>query len=387
VRYREVGNTGIKVSVLGFGTMRFTNAGNAAQVIARGLELGLNYFDIGAAYSWTSPEENAETWVGRAIRGRPRESLVLSAKVQCRPGGEPSPRAERGIGVRNRDEMWRCIERSLRRIGVEWLDFYQLWDMSSPEHFEAACRGKDAPLQAMREARDQGLVRHLGFTSHGRPGDMIRWLTEVPDFRTITVYYNFLDRYCEEVLSHAQERGVGVKIMGPLRGGLLVGRSKAFASRLPELGRLPVQQIAFRFLLSHPGVTCVLSGMNEIAHVEENAATVSDAAPMSPEQRIAFVRAFEEFSRGEPLCTGCRYCEGACPEGLSVSRLMGLYQASEIFGLDTARKELAAAREDKGMEAARCTACEKCVEACPQDLPIPARMEALAALMERLSAS
>ena len=381
MQYREVGDTGIRVSALGFGTMRFKGADNAAQVIRRGLELGINYFDIGGAYSWESPEENAETWVGRAIEGHPRETLVLSAKAQCRPGDEPSPRVEAGLGVRNRDEMWRCIEGSLRRIGVEQLDFYQLWDMSTPEHFDAACTGAHCPLRAMREARDQGLVRHLGFTSHGRPPDIIDWLKRVPDFRTTTVYYNFLDRYCEQVLDYARENNIGVHIMGPLRGGLLVGHSGAFARRLPELGKLPVQQLALRFLLSNPGVTCVLTGANRFDNLEENAAVVDQMQRMSPAQQGAFVAAFTEFSRGQPLCTGCRYCGGACPEGLSVYQLMGLYQGIEIFEMESAREQLQASRDKKNMDASRCVTCEKCVEACPQDLPIPDRMERLAELI------
>jgi len=385
--YRKIGDTGLEASALAFGTMRFKSAENAAEIIRRGLELGMTYFDIGGAYSWKSPDENAETWVRRALEGVPRDSIVLSAKAQVRPGDERSPRAEAGIGIRNRDEMWEAIETSLRRVNVEQFDFYQLWDMSDQEQFECACRGKDCALQAMREAKEQGLVKHLGMTTHGQSAEVVDWLKEVPDLRTITIYYNFLDRYSEGSLQYARENNVGVNIMGPLRGGLLTGRSEAFARRMPELGALPVQQIALRFLLSHPGVTCVLTGANEIAHVEENAEVASLDEPMTDEQRRAFVEAFAEFSHGEPLCTGCRYCAGSCPEGLSVYGLMGLYQAAEIFGLDHARAEVAALKEGSGMDPHKCLACEKCVEACPHDLPIPDRMKRLAELVDELSGS
>lgn len=385
MKYRNVGNTGVKVSALGFGTMRFKGPENAAEIIDRGIRLGINYFDIGAAYSFTSPEENAETWVGRAIRGRSREGLVLSAKAQCRAGD--NLKQERGLGIRNRDEMWKSIETSLQRVGVEWFDFYQLWDMSAPEQFQAACEGDRAPLQALREAKAQGLVKHIGFTSHGKEKDIITWLKKVPEFRTITVYYNFMDRYCEETLDYCLANGVGVKIMGPLRGGLLVGRSPLFAKRLPDLGKRPLQEIALRFLLSYPAVSCVLSGMNEVKHLEENAAIASGDETMTPEQRERFIAAFAELTGGEPLCTGCRYCMGACPEGLPVFMLMGLFQLHEVFKLATATRQLSTMTENARLDPRKCKACEKCVEACPQNLPIPERMERMAQVLDHLRSS
>ncbi len=382
MQYREVGDTGIRVSALGFGTMRFKSRENAAEIIDRGLALGLTYFDIGAAYSFKSAEENAETWVGAAIQGRPREALVLSAKAQCRPDAEP--KVERCIGVRDRDQMWRCIENSLQRVGVEYFDFYQFWDMSSEAHFQGACEGLDAPLRALREAKEQGLVKHIGFTSHGQPHEIIEWLKRVPDFRTITVYFNFMDRHIEDAVNFAHETGVGVKVMGPLRGGLLVGQSDAFGKHLPELADLPVQQIAFRYLLSFPGVSSVLSGMNQVEHLEENAAVASAAETMTPEQRAAFQRAFADLTGGEPLCTGCRYCQGACPQGLPVYILMGLYQAREVFHIPAAEQELAKIQEGGRQDPAKCTACGKCVDACPQNLPIPERMERLVDIVRAL---
>ncbi|MEN6642595.1 MAG: aldo/keto reductase [Armatimonadia bacterium] len=385
MQYREVGDTGIKVSVLGHGTMRYKGAENAAEMIQHGLSLGLNYFDCGTAYGFKSPEDNAEAWVGAAIAGVPREQMVLSAKAQPRLGEE---KRERGLGINTRDGMWQCIEGSLKRLGVQSLDFYQFWDMSSAADFEAACRdSKDAPLQAVREARDQGLIKHLGFTSHNPlPEEVINWLKQVPDFKIVTVYYNFNDRSPERVLDYAYEHGIGTCIMGPLRGGLLVGHSEAFENALPEFAGMPVQEIALRFLWGTPAVSTVISGMNEIAHMDANAAVADASDTMTKDQRQRFIAAFQEFSHGQPLCSGCRYCGGACPEGLPVWSMMGYYQLAEVFGVDSGREAVKAMYKSERSDPTRCTACGTCVEKCPQNLPIPEYMEKMAELAEKLNA-
>jgi predicted aldo/keto reductase-like oxidoreductase len=307
--------------------------------------------------------------------------MVLSAKAQPRLG---EARVDMGLSISTRDQMWQCIENGLRRVGVEYFDFYQLWDMSADDHFAAGCEGKDSPLQAMREAREQGLVRHLGFTCHGSAEQAIRWLGDVPDFRICTVYYNFNDRATEEVVAYAREHGVGIVIMGPLRGGILVGESDVFGRALPELAGAPVQEVALRFLLGTPGVTTIISGMKELAELEQNARVADMAEPMTTDQRARFVAAFEEFTHGEGLCTNCRYCAGACPESLPVASHMSTYQLYEIFGMTNMATQIAAmtGSTDPGL----CTGCGKCVEACPQSLPVPARMERLkeiAASLER----
>ena len=103
MQYRPVGNTGVKVSALGIGTMRFKGKDNAAEIIRHGLGLGLTYFDIGSAYSYSSFDDNAETWTGAGIQGVPRDRMVLSAKAHHRirvfgqgPGRQRQPQDQNG---------------------------------------------------------------------------------------------------------------------------------------------------------------------------------------------------------------------------------------------------------------------------------------------------
>jgi uncharacterized protein len=384
LQYRQVGNTGVDVSALGFGTMRFKDKDNAAQTIQYGLPLGITYFDIGSAYSYKSFDDNAETWTGAAIAGVPRDKMVLSAKAQPRHG---EPKVDIGLGINTRDDMWRCMENSLKRVGVEWFDFYQLWDMSADDHFEAACVGADTPLQAMREARDQGLVKHLGFTTHASPDCTISYLEQVPDFRFVTIYYNFNDRGPEKVLDYAGANGVGTCIMGPLRGGILTGMSDAFSQALPEFDGAPVQEVALRFLMANPAVSTVISGMNAPEQVDQNARIADLQAPMTADQRRRFIEAFDAFTHGTALCSGCRYCAGSCPQGLAVPEAMSAYQLYEVFGLHSTAGSVARFHADPAKDPANCNACGTCVEKCPQKLPIPERMERLAELAAELHAA
>jgi uncharacterized protein len=383
MQYREVGDTGIKVSILGHGTMRYKDRDNAIEMVRHGLSLGMNYFDCGTAYGFKAPDDCAEAYVGAAIKGVPREQMVLSGKAQPRHGEERRPM---GLAINTRDGMWGCIESTLERLGVSYLDFFQLWDMSAPDHFDAACRpGDDTPLAAMREAKEQGLVKHIGLTTHNPlPDQVIEWMKQVPDFKILTAYYNFNDRSPERLLDFAREQGAGCVVMGPLRGGLLVGQSSVFERALPEFAGAPVQEIALRFLWGSPSVSTVISGMNEIAHMDQNAAVADTAMAMNAEQRARFIAAFQEFSGGEPLCSGCRYCGGSCPEGLPVWSMVGYYQLADVFGVQAGLDEVKKMGTEGAPDPGKCTACGTCVEKCPQNLPIPDYMEQMAAMGEKL---
>ena len=380
MQYRVVGDTGISVSALGFGTMRFNGPENAAEIIDYGLAKGITYFDIGAAYAYKSFDENAEVWAGNAIADVPREKMVLSAKAQPRYG---DPKTDANLNINTRDDMWKCIENSLKRVGVEYFDFYQLWDMSADDHFAAACEGPDSPLQAMREAKEQGLVKQLGFTSHAKPENTVEYLKAIPDFRFVTIYYNFNDRGPEIVLDYCKENSVGVCIMGPLRGGILTGKSETFSSALPEFSDATMQEIALRFLFATPGVSTVISGMNTTDQVDQNAA-VAELQAMSLENREAFMQAFVDYTHGEPLCTGCRYCADCCPQGLPVPEAMSLYQLSQVFGLSSMNAQIASLDGSDKWDPVACVDCGICVGKCPQDLPIPDRMSRLSKLSKSM---
>ncbi len=376
MRYREIPRTGHKLSALGLGTMRFKGRDNAVRTIRRCLELGVNYIESAAGYGWESPEENADAWVGEAIKGWDREKVVISSKVQANCGDE---RPDNGLPVSTYDGTWQAIENSLERIGTDYLDFYLLWSLGNDRMYEAACSG---PLQAMRDAKEQGLVKHLGFTSHAPNDKIIGWLQENPDMDFIIVYYNFFSRELDEqgtygpfekAIAWAHEQGIGVGTMGSLYGGMLTGKSPAFASVLPDQPDTPLQEMAFRFLLSNPGITTCLSGLNDIEHVEEDVRIVSELEPMTEAEREAFVEAFHGLTKGQKMCTGCNYCK-ECPEGLATPWLMQFYQQHDVFDLPAVKDRIATMATMDRYNPDRCVECGQCEEKCPQQLPIIERI-------------
>ncbi len=377
MRYREIPRTGHKVSALGLGTMRFKGRENAVETIRRCLKLGVNFIESAAGYGYESPEENADAWVGEGIKGWDREKLVISSKIQANLGDE---NRDNGLPVNTYDGAWQAIENSLTRIGTDYLDFYLLWSLGSDQMYEAANNG---PLQAMREAKDQGLIKHLGFTSHASNDKIIGWLQENPDMDLIIVYYNFFSRELDEqgtygpfekAIAWAHERGIGVGTMGSLYGGMLTGHSPAFANVFPGQPDITLQEMAFRFLLGNPGITTCLSGLNEIAHIEEDAKIVTELGPMSDEEGLAFVEAFKEMTKGEKMCTGCNYCKD-CPEGLSIPWLMQFYQQHDIFQLPAVNERIGTMTTTEAYDPYRCIECGQCEEKCPQDLPIIERIK------------
>jgi len=381
MEYRSIGDTGLEASVLGIGTMRFKGVENATEVIQRALDLGLNYLDCGSAYSFKDDQENAEAWTGRAIQGRKRETMILSAKAQPR---SVHAMVDKHLGIHTRDQMWQCIENSLRRLGVEYLDFYQFWDLSAEEHYQTACVGQNAPWRAMLEAQDQKLVRHLGITTHAAPRDIMSFIERTPELRFITVYYNFAKRQVEPAIEYAHEHQLGVAVMGPLYGGLLTGRSPVLSREGKGLVRASVQELAFNFLCDNECITTCLGGMNSLFHLEENIEIVDRFVSMNQDERHQFRAACQEFNEVEALCSGCLYCENACPQNLQIHQLMNCYQIREIFRLDTMNARLAQMKTSGQPNLDTCTACGICTERCPQNLPIADRIKVLSEILKSL---
>jgi predicted aldo/keto reductase-like oxidoreductase len=359
MQYRVLGRTGLRVSALGFGGMRFkmveghVDEDLTVAALHRAMDLGVNYFDSAVGYC----NSESEATIGKALKGR-REGMVVSTKYP--PWG-------RSLTA---DDCRKIIEQSLSRFDIDAIDVYHMHSLD----WEVAQKvlAKGGAVDGARKAKEEGLVKHLGFSFHDDPKRMVDIIEAAPDFEVVTCQYNLLDRANEESMAYAHEKGLGVVVMGPVGGGRLGFPSERIQQVLPG-GTRSSPEIALRFVLSNSNVSVALSGMNTVEMVEENAATASDERPLSPDERQRVVDMLDENRRLADLyCTGCGYCM-PCPNGVNIPecfRLMNLHRVWDLT--EHARKRYRSFGPEKpnNLNAAACVECGECEPKCPQKIPI-----------------
>jgi len=356
--YRRFGKTGMDVSAVSFGAMRLpteevgdkhvVKADEAVAVVHRAFELGVNYIDTGHGYCWGQ----SEPLFGRFLDGW-RERVFVSTK-------SPVWKLE------GRADYRKTLELQLRTMGLEYLDLYYLHGLSW-KNLEEKVRPWRLDEEAERAKRD-GLIRHVGFSCHDTPTNIVR-LVDEGWAEAMLVQYNLLDQKNAPAIAHAAGKGLGVAIMGPVGGGRLRTPTPALRKLLPG-GTSSMPELALRFVLANPDVSCALSGMGSLAMVEQNAAVGSrgDAALSVPEMRQVQAAAAELKKLADLYCTGCNYCM-PCPNGVNIPRCFELLNHHRVYGLtDHARRGYRRLKPES--RADKCVECGQCEEKCPQKIEI-----------------
>lgn len=362
MQYRKFGNTGIKISALGFGAMRLPTMmvgekevfdhEEGEKAIRRAFELGVNYVDTAPGYC----NQESEIIVGKALKGW-RDKVYLSTK-------NPISDAD-GKGYRER------LDLSLKKLDADYIDFYHFWGISW-DKFVEMIDVPGGPLTEAYRAKEEGLIKHISFSFHGDPKDLPK-LIDTGHFETVLCQYNLLDRSNEESIAYAKEKGLGVVVMGPVGGGRL-GTPSDVIKELMGGKVASTAEAAIRFVLSNQDVTCALSGMGSIDMVEENVRVASNESQLSPEEVLIINASMEENKKLADLyCTGCNYCM-PCPTGVNIPQCFKLMNYHRVYNLtDYAKNEYAKINDDnpnKGKNAAACIECGECEKKCPQNLPI-----------------
>ena len=363
MQYTEFGKTGIKVSRLGFGCMRFPftevdgkkvfDEEQSIRMMHRAMELGVNYFDTAPGYCDTI----SEIIVGKALKGR-RDQVYLSTKYPTETAGG--------------DDYERKLETSLKKLDTDYIDFYHFWGISL-ETWEKKLDTPDGPLARALKLRDQGVIRHISFSFHDKPENMMEIIRRGQgQLASVLCQYNLLDRANEDAIAFAHEQGLGVTIMGPVGGGRLGAPSQVIQDLLP--GKVQSSaEMALRFVMNNPNVNIALSGMSSMEMVEENTRVASNMSPLSAEENARVDAMLEENRRlAELYCTGCNYCM-PCPKGLNIPEIFKMMNYHRVYGLtDYARKTYASIGSEylNFRNAAACVGCGQCEKKCPQHLSI-----------------
>ena len=368
LQYREDKN-GERLSVLGFGCMRFPKKGRSIDFeetereILEAYAAGVNYFDT--AYIYGGSEET----LGKILeRNGIREKVRIATKLP-----------QYLIGSRAAlDRYW---GEQLARLRTGYVDYYlmhHLTDLSMWEKLKSV-----GVIPWLEEKKKSGAIKNVGFSYHGDTGGFLRILADY-DWDFCQIQYNYFDEYAQagvDGLKAASARGIPVVVMEPLRGGKLVGMLPERAKELfaaSGRGWSPAEW-SFRWLYDQPEVTVVLSGMNSLEMVRENCRTASEAgAGQLTEADRAVLRAVTEEirSRDRVGCTGCRYCM-PCPRGVDIPGAFRCYNRMFLESPRQGRFEYAQTVGLSGEPAfpSRCVGCGKCEAHCPQGIPIREKLK------------
>ena len=358
------------LSAIGFGCMRLPEDNSLAiPMIRRAVELGINYFETSTGYC----DGRSEIQVGLGLKGR-RDEVYISTKNNVGRKGQIRhtgmvPRDSTGEDFKN------SLKESLHKLGTDYVNFYQLWGLTYENLPIAMAEG--GPLDVLKDAKDHGQIGHIGFTSHDTTENLIKIL-DTGEFESMTVYHNILQiggHHLEEnvlpAIDHARKMGVGVIIMGPLGGGILGIPIEELRNLIP--GTSNQVELAFRYLLSNPGITIPISGMTRMSDVEENAKIANTYKPLSTQEMNQVKEFVDKHAVTGKFCTGCGYCQ-PCPQGVQIPRIFRFMNIANIYGIKDWAKEQYKTRHIEGRRgrssADLCIECGICEEKCPQKLSI-----------------
>lgn len=379
--YRTIPKNGDELSILGFGCMRLASNADgsideerAAKQVRSAIDHGINYIDT----AWPYHLGESEPFVGRALSGGYREKVKLATKL-------PSWLIE------SREDMDTFLNAQLEKLQTDHIDYYlihalvgDLWDTVE----------KLGVADFLDIAKADGRIINAGFSFHGAKEDFNR-IVDAYDWDFCLIQYNFLDETNQAGtagLEYAASKGLGVIIMEPLRGGNLTKNVPKDVKKIWDeapVKRTPAEW-ALRWIWNHPGVTVVLSGMNEEAHIEENLKTADQAYPDSlTDGELQLVKRVEKRYR-ELLkvgCTSCQYCM-PCPEGVNIPLCFEYYNNLAMTDDPEAETFMYAARLGGAVSlgdpecASLCIQCGQCLEKCPQHIEIPTVLESVVEELE-----
>lgn len=402
--YRTTPTTGDRVSLLGYGCMRWPQVDptdrnspmdqeQVNRLVDYAIEHGVNYFDTAPVYG----RGLSERVTGIALKRHPREKYFIATKLS-------------NMRDFSREGALAMYRKSFEELQVDYIDYYLLHSIGGGDGIPTVKKRffDNGVLEFLLKEREAGRIRNLGFSYHGDVKafdyllslhDQIRW-----DF--VQIQLNYVDwkhagrrnTNADYLYAELWKRGIPSVIMEPLLGGRLASLNEHLTQRLKE--RRPEESVAswaFRFAGSPEGVLTVLSGMTYLEHLEDNIRTYSPLEPCSEAELTLLEDTAQRYLR-YPLigCTDCLYCM-PCPYGLDIPGIFKHYNKCINEGNVSATSGDADYRRarraflvgyDRAVprlrQAAHCIGCRECVAHCPQSIDIPAQLRKIDAYVEDL---
>jgi len=377
MQYRLDERSGNKLSILGFGCMRFSrgisgiDAQKAEQLILRAIETGVNYFDTAYLYA------GSEAVLGTVLsKNHLRDKIYIATKLPI-------------ANCRANADFDKYFTAQLSALNTDYFDYYLMHNINSLAQWNELC-GLGI-REWIAEKQSKGRFKQIGFSFHGAKDEFEKVL-DAYDWDFCQIQYNYANEHYQAGVSglkKAAERHIPVIIMEPLLGGKLAkGLSRAAVDTFKKVNAdYSPAAWGLRWLWNQPEVTVVLSGMNEAAQLEDNLSAAETAEPnmLTENEEAAYEKVLDIFKSTDKIsCTGCAYCM-PCPQGVNIPACFASYNASYTHGRVTSIlmyiTSTAANREGKSL-ASRCVGCGKCERHCPQKIEIRRELKSVKRRME-----
>ena len=360
---RMIPQFGCEISRLGYGGMRFPKNGDevdveeAVKLLRKAYDMGVNYFDTAVVYH----KGESEKIFGKAFEIYDRSSYYLADKMS--------------IWVcKDEQEMKDLFERQLKTLKTDYIDFYLVHSLNR-NHYQKV--KEFHCVEFLQEKKRQGKIKHLGFSFHDTYPVFTQILNDY-DWDFVQIQLNYLDwqnQGAEQLYRELEKRNLPCMVMEPVRGGYLATldeqRAKPFLEMEPNRS---IASWAIRWVESLPQVTVVLSGMSDMAQLEDNVAMMTNFEPMNEKELEAVAKVVEEIRKVNDIpCTGCRYCMD-CPMGVDIPEIFAIYSRLKIFGKDKSFVEDYKEVMENGNGAEHCVGCQQCMNHCPQSIEIPDKL-------------
>jgi len=362
--YNSYGQTGKKVSAIGFGGMRFEKdkLNESAEIVKAAYDSDINYFDTAPDY--VDSEEVFGIAFKEMLKTRQQKPFYVSTK---------SMKADPG-------EIRRDIETSLKKMGLDYIDFYHCWCIYTLEdYYDRKAKGA---LDELTKLKDEGLIKHVCVSTHVKGSDVKPLLEDYP-FEGILMGYSVMNfAFRQQGLQDASDMGKAVVVMNPLGGGLIPQHPELFdfVKTKPDES---VVEAALRFLINDDRITAAIVGFGNKEHLAEAIRTVDGFDPIAESE----IERIHDDIKGafDKLCTSCGYCD-KCPQKIPVPKMMFAYNH-----LALTKKPIDMVnciQWDWGIDLhsnifSKCVECGLCEELCTQKLPIINRLKEIRIEVEK----
>lgn len=363
MQYRNFKKTGEELSLLGVGTMRLPllesgeiDEDQAIAMIRKAIDSGVNYVDTAYMYH----DGLSEVVTGKALKDGYREKVFLADKMPAWYAKSP-------------EDVAAIFEEQLKRLDVDSIDMYLVHNISAPIWKLVQ---KHNVLPFLEEQKAKGRIKHIGFSFHDEL-PLFKEVVDSYDWDFCQIQLNYMDAEFQagvEGLKYAADKGLSVIIMEPLKGGKITDSIPDSIQKMwdsAEIRRTPVEW-AFKWVANFPEVTTILSGMSNMAQLEDNIRIFGDLKANSlTEKEEAIIKnvADQYNSLIQYSCTACKYCL-PCTVKINIPGVISYYNDWFLFGQNPKIREDYLTWNGPGRRAEDCTDCKVCESKCPQGLPI-----------------